>query len=127
MGFNTYPPNPFPPSTEQINKIQELEKSVDELKSGVTNYETSSIFSELYAKKFGKISLISGTFEGDGNNTIDLGICAGYYGVVNIRNTTNSTMSMHYFGNGTLNSWDGTQNRPYTNGTTYAISGVLFG
>lgn len=46
--FNTLPANPFPPSTEQMNKgdntelnnkVQELETSVDELKSGLINLD----------------------------------------------------------------------------------------
>ena len=45
MGLNTYPSNPFPPSTDRMDagtlesEVSKLNNDVSELKSGLTNYE----------------------------------------------------------------------------------------
>lgn len=47
MGLNTYPCNPFPPSTDQMDadtleaNVSKLESDVDQLKSGLTNVEAA--------------------------------------------------------------------------------------
>lgn len=47
MGLNTYPSNPFPPSTDRMDadaletEVSKLNNDVSELKSGLTNYETT--------------------------------------------------------------------------------------
>lgn len=41
MGLNTYPSNPFPPSTDRMD-ADALEAEVSQLKSGLTNYESQN-------------------------------------------------------------------------------------
>ena len=41
MGLNTYPSNPFPPSTDRMD-ADALEAEVSQLKSGLTNYQTQN-------------------------------------------------------------------------------------
>lgn len=48
MSLNTYPCNPFPPSTDQMDadtleaNVSKLETDVDQLKSGLTNYQAQN-------------------------------------------------------------------------------------
>lgn len=48
MGLNTYPSNPFPPSTDRMDadvleaEVNKLGSDVDQLKSGLTNYENQN-------------------------------------------------------------------------------------
>lgn len=54
MGLNTYPANPFPPSTDQMDadtleaEVSKLNSDVSELKSGLTNYENVIGYDDVY-------------------------------------------------------------------------------